>query len=82
MSIHKSLKLGSAMGRSRNVLTRWERLQKLQDDGRWTDGESVYGLPKVRNIVVKAGKKKKKKGPEGEEGAEATAEGAAATPST
>ena len=61
MSIHKSLKLRGAMARTRNVYTRWERLQKLQEKGRWNDGDSVYGLPKVRALVVKLGGKKKKK---------------------
>ena len=82
MSIHKSLKIGGAMARTRNVYTRWERLQKLVEQGRWTDEESVYGLPKVRAVVVKlGGKKKKKKAEEGEEGAVA-ADDAAAPPPT
>jgi len=68
VSIHKSLKIAAGMARMRNVFTRFERLQKLQDTGRWGEGDAVYGLPKVRATVVKAGKKKKKKGPEKEEG--------------
>lgn len=61
MSIHKSLKLSAGMQRARSVLTRYERMLKLQDDGRWEDGQSVFGLPKVRNVVIRVGKKKKKK---------------------
>ena len=61
MSIHKSLKVGGGMARQRNVYTRWERMQKLQEQGRWTDDSTVYGMPKVRASVVKVGKKKKKK---------------------
>ncbi len=79
MSIHKSLKIQGAMARQRNVYTRWERMQKLQEQGRWEDGQSVYGLAKVRAAVVKIGRKKKKK--KQEEG-EAGAEGAAVTPAT
>ena len=60
MSIHKSLKLSASMARSRNVMTRYERLLKLQETGRWAEGDSVFGLPSVRVVVVKAGKKKKK----------------------
>ncbi len=67
MSIHKSLKMGAGMGRTRNVYTRYERLLKLKEDGRWNDdSSSVYGMPKVRATVIKIGKKKKKKGPEEE----------------
>lgn len=48
MSIHQSLKLKNTLARQRSVLTRWERIVKLQEDGRWEDGNSVMGLPKVR----------------------------------
>jgi small basic protein (TIGR04137 family) len=61
VSLHKSLKAKGGMGRSRNVLTRWERLQALREEGRWDDGDAVYGLPKVRTRQVKVGGKKKKK---------------------
>jgi small basic protein (TIGR04137 family) len=79
VSVHKSLKLGKGMARARNVYTRYERLLKLQETGRWTEGRSIYGLPKVRVAVVKLGKKKKaKKGPAEEaEKAAAPAAGAA-----
>ena len=61
MTIHKSLKSGSSMTRHRNVLTRPERIAKLKENERWNEEESVYGLPKVRNIMVKATAKKKVK---------------------
>ncbi|MDJ0975859.1 MAG: small basic protein [Planctomycetota bacterium] len=48
MSIHKSLKLKNALVRPRSVLTRWERIEKLKEQERWEDGDSVTGLPKVR----------------------------------
>lgn len=60
MTMHKSLRLGSSMVRHRNVYNRWERLLKLKEQGRWNDGDSIYGLPKVRAVVVKVGGKKKK----------------------
>ena len=49
MSIHSSLKLpsGKTAG-SRNVMKRFERLRHLITNGRWTTGESVFGLPKIR----------------------------------
>ena len=68
MSIHKSLKKGAGMTRQRNVYTRYERLLRLQEAGRWDDSQSVFGMPKVRATVIRIGKKKKKKGPEEKEG--------------
>ena len=61
MSIHNTLARKGALRRHRNVLTREERLQRLEAESRWTAGQSVLGLPKVRNIMVKTGKAKKKK---------------------
>jgi small basic protein (TIGR04137 family) len=78
VSIHKSLKVGAGMVRARNVYNRWERLQKLKEQGAWKEGDKIFGLPKVRTSVVKIGGKKKKAPPkaEGAEGAK-PAEGAA-----
>lgn len=76
MTMHKSLRLGSGMIRHRNVYNRWERLLKLQEQGRWTEGSSPFGIPKVRTAVVKVGGKKKKakaEAAEGEKGKEAEA---------
>ena len=53
---------------NRNVLTRGERLAKLKELGRWTEGDPVTGLPKVRVPKVSLKKKKKAKKTE-EEGA-------------
>jgi len=72
MSIDKSLRRKNALQRTRNVLTRGERIKTLMDDERWQDGRSPYGLPKVK--VVKVVIKKTKKAKEEEkpaEGAEA-----------
>ncbi len=67
MSIHSSFRSGGAAGKHRNVLTRLERLEKLEEAGRWKPAEdSLFGLPKVRSIKV-AMKKKKKKTEEEEE---------------
>lgn len=49
MSLHRSLKSKAALKRSRNVMTRAERIQTLKRDGLFTLGKnSVFGLPKVR----------------------------------
>ena len=61
MTIDKSLKRKGRLVRSRNVLTRAERIEQLNKDDRWTEGQSPLGLPKVRVVRTVIGKKKKKK---------------------
>lgn len=69
MTIDKSLKVTRGLVRSRSVLTRAERLEKLKEQERWSDGDSVFGLPKVRVQKLQLKKKKKaKKEDEAEEG--------------
>lgn len=77
MSIDKSLRRKNQLQRARNVLTRGERIKTLQNEERWQDGRSPFGLPKVK--VVKLVVKKAKKAKEEEKAAEG-AEGAAAAP--
>ena len=64
MSIDKSLKRRRGGSSNRSVLTRAERIKKLQDDDKWADGRSPFGLPKVRvvKIVLKKAKKEKAEG--------------------
>src|SRR5262249_59354474 len=71
MSIDKSLRRKDSLVRARNVLTRGERILQLQDEERWHEGPSPFGLPKVKVVKVKKAKK-------GKEEAAAPAEGAAA----
>jgi len=54
MSVDRSLKSSNQLTRRRNVLSRSERIEKLQAEGRWEEGDSVYGLPKVRVVTVTA----------------------------
>lgn len=61
MSVDKSLKSGGRLVRSRNVLKRSERIEKLMEQDRWVDDQSPFGLPKVRVYKASVGKKKKKK---------------------
>ena len=78
MTMDKSLRIRAGSTRSRNVLTRAERIEKLKEGDRYADGTtSPYGLPKVR-VMKLSMKKKKKKKEEGEEGAAAPAAGAKA----
>ncbi len=78
MTIDKSLRVKAGAIKSRNVLTRAERVLKLQEADRWTEGQSVLGLPKVRVMKLALKKKKKAKAEEGAEGAAAPAAGGAA----
>lgn len=84
MAIDKSLKVKMGAMRSRNVLKRGERLEKLKETERWTEGQSVMGLPKVRVVKISLKKKKKAKTEEGAAGDKgkpaAGGKGAAAKP--
>jgi small basic protein (TIGR04137 family) len=72
MTIDKSLRVRAGALRNRNVLTRAERIAKLQAADRWQEGDGVLGLPKVRVQKVSLKKKKKVKKVDEEEGKEAT----------
>ena len=73
MTMDKSLKVRRGLVRARSVLTRGERIERLKATDRWQEGDSPFGLAKVRVYKLAVKKKKKKKEEEGE-----GAEGAAA----
>jgi len=78
MSIDRSLKIKGTLKRHRNVLTRAERIEKLKDEERWSEEDSLLGLPKVAHRKSHAGRKEKaaaekEAGPEAEAGAETEA---------
>ncbi|MEK6250240.1 MAG: small basic protein [Planctomycetales bacterium] len=79
MTIDKSLKIRRGLIRTRNVLTRAERLKKLMETDRWQEGDPPFGLPKVRvqTMVLKKKKKKEEDAAEEGEGADADASDAA-----
>ena len=60
MSIDRSLKIKGALTRHRNVLTRAERIEKLKEEERWDEGDSLLGLPKVAHRKSHAGRKEDK----------------------
>jgi len=66
MSADPSLKRKSALVRHRNVLSRAERIERLKEEERWEEGDSLLGLPKVANRKVSIGKKEAKAKVEGE----------------
>jgi small basic protein (TIGR04137 family) len=57
MSVDPSLKIKGALTRHRNVLTRAERIEKLKEEERWSEGDSLFGLPKVAHRKSHAGRK-------------------------
>ena len=57
MSIHPSLRGASTLIGERSVFTRIERVQKLLREGKLEEGNSPFGLPKVKTRVkVKSAK--------------------------
>jgi len=60
MSLDKSLRRKGGIVRSRNVLTRAERIKQLMQEERWQEGMSPFGLPKVRVIKLKKSKRSAK----------------------
>lgn len=77
MTMDKSLKVRLGLARARSVLNRAERIQRLKTADRWQEGDSPFGLAKVRVFKLAMKKKKKKKEEEGAEGAEGAAVAAA-----
>jgi small basic protein (TIGR04137 family) len=73
----KSLRIHRGLIRARSVLSRAERIERLKAQDRWQEGESPFGLSKVRVYKMSVKKKKKKKEEEGAEGAEGTEAAAA-----
>lgn len=74
MSIHPSLTISEKDKKARSVLKRTERIRQMHEKGNWKDGDSVYGLPKIKSLRIKIKKEKVEK-------AETTTEaGAAAAP--
>lgn len=61
MTMDQSLKVKAGAIRSRNVLTRAERISRLKELGRFDEENNVVGMPKVRVMKVSLKKKKKVK---------------------
>jgi len=77
MSLHPSLRrAGGKGGASRNVLKRYERLHQLMSRGLWTEGRSIFGLPKIKQERVKVKKAAAKEAVAAEQPAGTTPEAA------
>lgn len=61
MSLDKTLKSKSTLARHRNVLNRAERIEVLEEKGKFSVGDSPFNLPKVGHRKVAVGGKEKKK---------------------
>ena len=59
MTMDRSLKVKAGAIKTRNVMTRAERVARLKELDRFDEEASIVGMPKVR--VVKVSLKKKKK---------------------
>lgn len=68
MTMDKSLKVQAGAIKTRNVLTRAERIERLKVLERWNDETEVVGMPKVRVVKVSLKKKKKVKAEPEEKG--------------
>ena len=79
MTMDSSLRIQSGGVSTRSVLTRVERIAKLKEQERWSDGRSPLGLPKVR-VYKLAMKKKKVKSKEEADEKKAASKGGAAKP--
>lgn len=77
MTMDGSLRIARGTSGSRSVLTRVERIAKLKEADKWSEGRSPLGLPKVR-VYKLAMKKKKVKSKEEADAAKAGAKPAAA----
>lgn len=67
MTMDKSLKVQAGAIKTRNVLTRAERIERLKSLDRWSDENEVVGMAKVRVPKISLKKKKKVKKEEAEE---------------
>jgi small basic protein (TIGR04137 family) len=77
MSQHPSLRSSDKDKQHRSVLKRHERLKLLKDKEKWKDGDSVFGLEKVKVLRFKIKKEKAAKEAEGEAAPGAEVPGAA-----
>lgn len=58
MSIHPTLSSAGKHKRHRSVLKRFERILTLKKEGKWKEGNSIFGLPKVKLLKIKVKKEK------------------------
>jgi small basic protein (TIGR04137 family) len=57
--MHASLKRAGGFGGQKSIMTRTDRIKWLKEKGKWTEESDVLGLPKIKVIKMKSGKKEK-----------------------
>ncbi len=77
MSIHPSLVISEKDKMARSVLKRTERIRQMHEKGKWKEGDSVYGLPKIKTLRIKIKKEKVAKAESATEAGAPAAAGAA-----
>ena len=83
MSQHPSLKSSRGRKKHRTVLKRFEKFFALKEKGALREGDSVFGMPKLKIVRVKVKKEKPEEKPEeAQVGTEATQESGAAKKET
>ncbi len=80
MAQHPSLRSKEKSKQHRTVLKRFERVKELKAKEKWEDGDSVFGLPKLKVLKFKLKKEKAAPAAESVEGAPAVAAEGAAGP--
>jgi small basic protein (TIGR04137 family) len=61
MSIHPSLNISDKDKKARSVLKRIERIKLMKDKEQWSEGDNVFGLPKIKTLRIKIKKEKAEK---------------------
>lgn len=80
MSVHPSLKSSDKDKKARSVLKRSERLRMMMEKSQWKEGDSVFGLPKIKSLRIKIKKEKVEKAETAATGEAAAAPAASAAP--
>ncbi|MFC1631784.1 small basic protein [Candidatus Omnitrophota bacterium] len=77
MTVHPSLSSKGKGKRTRSVLKRYEKFQHLKEKEKWNNGDSIFGLPKIKTTRKKLKKAKKATEADKEQAAEGATPAAA-----
>lgn len=77
MSQHPTLRVDKVGVKHRNVLKRYERVKKMQEQNQWEERKSAFNLPKIKSMKIKVKKVKEAPAAEGAAAGAAPAAGAA-----
>ena len=80
MAQHPSLRSKEKSQQRRSVLKRYERVKELKEKEKWKEGDSIFGLPKLKILKFKIKKEKAAPAAEGAVAAPGTPEAAGSKP--